>query len=144
MLTKQKGIRGHTRASTKWAETQAHTAFQIVGVRVCFMHKKGGKEMRKKFLRIITCTSLILCACNTEVQAKTEMVAVDNLYIMETRVIEFEERADIVVVEAESGHMYAFHGIEDWELEDRCVLLMDDCGTESITDDVIVRTYYRR
>lgn len=97
--------------------------------------------MRKKFLRIVTCAALILCACN---KTETEMVAVDNLYIMETRVIEFEEHADIVVVEAKSGHMYAFHGIEDWEINDRCVLLMDDCGTESITDDVIVRTYYRR
>lgn len=97
--------------------------------------------MKRKFLRIIACAALLLCACN---RTETEMVAVDNLYIMETKVIEFEEATDCVVVEAKSGDMYAFYGIEDWEINDRCVLLLDNHGTESVEDDVIVRTYYRR
>lgn len=100
--------------------------------------------MKKKFLVCVAMILMAACSNKAEVQAETEMVAVDNLYIMETRVIEFEEEVDIVVVETKSGDMYAFYGIEDWEINDRCILLMNDCGTESITDDVIVRTYYRR
>lgn len=101
--------------------------------------------MKRKLFLLTACAALVMCACSNKVEAtETEMVAVDNLYIMETKVIEFEEVSDIVVCESETGHMYTFYGIEDWELGDRCVLLMDDCETESITDDVIVRTYYRR
>ena len=100
--------------------------------------------MRKKFLRVVTCAVLILCACSTKAEAKTEMVAVDNLYIMETRVIDFEESNDLVVVEMETGHMYTFYGIEDWELGDKCVLIMNNCGTDNIKDDEIIRTIYRR
>lgn len=100
--------------------------------------------MKRKLFLLTACAALVMCACSSKAEAKTEMVAVDNLYIMETKVIEFEEVSDIVVCESETGHMYTFYGIEDWELGDRCVLLMDDCETESITDDVIVRTYYRR
>lgn len=99
--------------------------------------------MRKKFLRYVTCAALMLCVCNrTEVQAKT--VEVDNLYIMETVVYEFSHETDEVVVETETGNLYAFYGIEDWELGDRCILVMDDMGTESIEDDEIIRTFYRR
>ena len=99
--------------------------------------------MRRKFLRGIACVALMLCACNsTEVQAKT--VKVDNLYIMETIVYELDHETDEVVCETETGNLYAFYGIEDWEINDRCILLMDDMGTENIEDDEIIRTYYRR
>ena len=71
-------------------------------------------------------------------------VEIDNLYVVETRVIEFEESVDVVVVEAKSGQMYGFKGIEDWCIGDNCILVMDDCGTKSIKDDKIIRTFYRR
>ena len=99
--------------------------------------------MRRKFLRGIACVALLLCACNkAEVQAKT--VKVDNLYVMETVVYEFSHETDEVVVETETGDLYTFYGIDDWELGDRCILVMDNCGTESIKDDEIIRTFYRR
>lgn len=97
--------------------------------------------MRKMFL---VCAAIVLmAACCNKAEAKTGMVNRDNLYIMETRVIDFEEASDLVVTETETGNLYTFYGIEDWELNDRCILLMDDCGTEDVTDDKIIRTYYR-
>ena len=99
--------------------------------------------MRRKFLRCVAGMALLLCACNSmEVQAKT--VEIDNLYIMETVVYEFSHETNEVVCETETGNLYAFYGIEDWELGDRCILVMDNCGTESIEDDEIIRTFYRR
>ena len=99
--------------------------------------------MKRKFLRCVAGVALLLCACNsTEVQAKT--IKIDRLYIMETVVYEFSHETDEVVVETETGNLYAFYGIEDWELGDRCVLVMDDMGTESIKDDEIIRTFYWR
>lgn len=98
--------------------------------------------MRKMFL---VCAAMILmAACSNKAEAKTEIVNRDNLYIMETIVVDFEEASDLVVVETETGNLYTFYGIEDWELNDRCILVMDDCGTESIKDDEIIRTFYRR
>lgn len=99
--------------------------------------------MKKKFLRVAMCASLMMCACSkAEVQAET--VEVERLYIRETVVYEFVPAEDEVVVEDSQGNLYAFYGIEDWEINDRCVLLMDDMGTESIEDDEIIRTFYRR
>lgn len=96
--------------------------------------------MRKMFF---VCAAMILmAACSNKAEAKT--VNRDNLYIMETRVIDFEEASDLVVAETETGNLYTFYGIEDWQLNDRCVLLMDDMGTENIEDDEIIRTFYRR
>ena len=99
--------------------------------------------MRRKFLRCVTGMALLLCACNgTEVQAKT--VKIDNLYIMETVVYELDHDTDEVVCETETGNLYAFYGIEDWEINDSCILIMDDMGTKNIKDDEIIRAFYRR
>jgi len=99
--------------------------------------------MKRKLFLLTACAALLLCACSkTEVEAKS--VEVDNLYIMETVVYEFSHETDEVIVETKTGNLYAFYGIEDWEINDRCVLLMDDMGTESIEDDEIIRTFYRR
>ena len=99
--------------------------------------------MRRKFLRCVVGIALLLCACNSaEVQAKT--VKVDNLYVMETVVYELNHKTDEVVCKTETGNLYAFYGIENWEINDRCVLVMDNNGTKNIEDDEIILTFYRR
>lgn len=100
--------------------------------------------MKRKLFLLTVCAALVMCACSNKAEAKTEMVAVDNLYAIDTRVIEFEESTDVVVVEAKSGQMYGFYGIEDWEIDDRCVLIMDNNGTDDVKDDRIIRAIYRR
>lgn len=57
-------------------------------------------------------------------------------------VVGFEPESDIVLVEESNGTIWAFEGIEDWQLGDLAALLMDDSGTELIFDDQIVLAHY--
>lgn len=63
-------------------------------------------------------------------------------YPMTTVVSKIDTKNDIVTVENNNGHMYEFMGVEDWEIGDICSLMLDDNGTESIYDDIIVKTIY--
>ena len=58
-----------------------------------------------------------------------------NVYLQEAKVYEVKEEE--VIVEVSDGNLYGFYGSE-WELGDKCVLIMDDMGTEDITDDEII------
>ena len=86
--------------------------------------------MKRKLIFLGAYTLFVVLAC------KIPEPDIKDLYIMETRVIDFEEESDLVVTECETGKLYTFTGIEDWELNDRCVLLMEE--------DKILRTFYRR
>lgn len=41
-----------------------------------------------------------------------------------------------------SGHVWAFAGCEDWMVGDGVAAIMDDMGTDAITDDAIVSVRY--
>ena len=86
--------------------------------------------MKRKLIFLVLYTCFVVAAC------KLPEPDINDLYIMETRVIDFKEESDLVITECETGKLYVFTGIEDWELNDRCVLLMEE--------DEILRTYYRR
>lgn len=92
---------------------------------------------------LIYILSLIISVSCNKSATTTEMVNVDNLYIRSTVVTEFIYETDEVVVEDNHGNMYAFYGIEDWCVEDKCILLMNTNGTNNITDDIIIRAFYR-
>lgn len=41
-----------------------------------------------------------------------------------------------------TGHVWEFSEIEDWHIGDFMACIMDDQGTEVITDDVVTMAYY--
>ena len=49
---------------------------------------------------------------------------------------------DIVTMETSTGHTYEMDGAEDYMVGDLVSLIMNDNGTESITDDAIVSARY--
>ena len=53
-----------------------------------------------------------------------------------------DTEADVVTLTTSSGHMYQFYGVEDWQIGDICSCIMNDNGTETIEDDIIVDTKY--
>ena len=67
-----------------------------------------------------------------------------NTYANLTTVVELDRDADVVTCEDYNGNLWEFYGVEDWEIGDLCNLVMFDCGTAEITDDVIVRATYER
>lgn len=57
-------------------------------------------------------------------------------------VTEVDIEADLVILEDNVGFEWQFYGVEDWEVNDICSCIMNDNGTENITDDSIVMTRY--
>lgn len=49
---------------------------------------------------------------------------------------------DIATVQDDSGDLWQFSGVEDFEIGDKVGMIMDDQGTENIYDDVIVSVRY--
>ena len=73
-------------------------------------------------------------------QAKAD--ARRNLYAKVAVVSSIDEAQDIVVCEDTAGLLWAFRGIEDWQVGDCIGLLMDSQGTETVFDDTIVSARY--
>ena len=67
-----------------------------------------------------------------------------NLYANLTKVVHVDRNTDVVTCEDFNGHIWKFCGAEDWQVGDECNLVMFDCGTEEIADDVIIRETYER
>lgn len=65
-----------------------------------------------------------------------------NLYPETAVVREVDYATDTVTVECGNGNLFSFYGTDDWEEGDICSMLMNDKGTENITDDEILSMKY--
>ena len=84
--------------------------------------------------------SAMLCNNNnTKVKQKKQ---INYYYPMTTIVREIDNKNDIVTVENNDGELFQFIGIEDWQINDICSLMLDNNGTENIYDDIIIKTIY--
>ena len=63
-------------------------------------------------------------------------------YTREMVVTEINVAEDVVVLVDTEGHEWAFYGVENWLVEDKCTCTMDNKGTKNITDDAIIFTTY--
>lgn len=63
-------------------------------------------------------------------------------YPLTTIVTEVNYENNSVSVTDTNGFVWQFFGTEDWEEGDICSVIMDDNGTETILDDIIVTTRY--
>ena len=63
-----------------------------------------------------------------------------HLYPLTTTVTEINN--DTVTVEDSNGNLWSFNGVEDWQVNDGCTLIMDSNGTENVTDDKILSETY--
>lgn len=53
-----------------------------------------------------------------------------------------EISGDLVTIETATGNQFQFRGAEDYEEGDLVAVLMYSKGTESVTDDIIIRVRY--
>ena len=51
-------------------------------------------------------------------------------------------QGNTVFFEDSTGHLFAWHGAEDWEIGDHAAMLMDSHGTDRINDDKIIKVMY--
>ena len=60
-------------------------------------------------------------------------------------VSEIDEESDVVTfVDYCTENEWLWEGVEDWQKYDDACLWMFDCGTEEVTDDIIIRAIYER
>ena len=97
-------------------------------------------------ITLIALVALVACAVVEAKTSKSETVYLTNgtYYALTTVVVEVDRDNDTVTCEDYNGHLWEFYGCEDWEIGDLCNLVMFDCGTAEVTDDVIVRATYER
>lgn len=65
-----------------------------------------------------------------------------NYYALATVVTAIDSTEDAIICEDCNGNVWAFYGVEDWQVGDNANLLMHDNGTKSIYDDVICDATY--
>ena len=65
-----------------------------------------------------------------------------SYYALATGVTAIDSTEDAVICEDSTGNVWAFYGVEDWQVGDNANLLMHDNGTKNIYDDVICGTTY--
>ena len=63
-------------------------------------------------------------------------------YPLTTIVTEINPEIDVVSITDNNGFVWQFYGVEDWKEGDICSVIMNDNGTETIFDDIIVTTRY--
>ena len=90
---------------------------------------------------ITVCSLLINNTVKAKDTSKTT-VSYDNLYLSKGKVISVIEELDKVSVIDGDGEVFQFYGMEDWLVNDDCIMLMDNNGTSDIKDDIIVKTIY--
>ena len=65
-----------------------------------------------------------------------------EIYPRTFMVVNLESETDTVVCIDAVGMEWAFEGIEDWEIGDLVSAIMNDNGTENITDDYFTEIRY--
>ena len=85
--------------------------------------------------------STMLCDNNnTKIKQKKQ---INDYYSMTIIVREIDNKNNTVTVENNDGELFQFIGIEDWQINDICSLMLDNNGTEkNIYDDIIIKTIY--
>jgi predicted hydrolase (HD superfamily) len=80
--------------------------------------------------------TVVMIALLTAVTANAEVYPAVGV------VFDLDYENDLVVFEDFNQDLWVMEGIEDWDIGDIGALLMDDMGTETIYDDVIVFAHY--
>ena len=94
--------------------------------------------MKKTIAFVLALLTIITIALACTRNTNSEI----NLYPTTAVVYELDRENDLVTVEDANGNLWQFEGCEDWDINDICSMLMDDCGTASIYDDEIVMVRY--
>lgn len=82
-------------------------------------------------LVLIVCTVLLLTAWNP--REKTVLYPSGGI----VEVID-----DTVYITDSTGNVWSFYGSEDWQTGDYAAMIMDNNGTDTIYDDVILQVCY--
>ena len=98
--------------------------------------------MRKIVLVIASLLIASAMLCNNNNTKVKHTKQINDYYPMTTIVREIDNKNNTVTVENNDGELFQFIGIEDWQINDVCSLMLDDNGTENIYEDIFIKTIY--
>ena len=91
---------------------------------------------------IIALALIVALAFTFTILAGVYGTKIEKIYPLTTKVLRVDRENDIVVCIDCNGNFWEFEGTEDWMEGDCATLLMNDCATETIFDDVIEDVRY--
>lgn len=96
-------------------------------------------------LSAIFVVSLTACLTSTDLlrSAETASSVKSSVYPLTTKVVMVDYSTDVVWCKDYNGNVWEFYGCEDWAIGDVASLLMNDNGTENISDDEIMSARYQ-
>ena len=100
------------------------------------------KDTRPFAITIVVLLAIFIACCVWFVLRGEPATAKPHYYALATVVIDTDATEDAVICEDSTGNVWAFYGVEDWQVGDNANLLMHDNGTKSIYDDVICGATY--
>ena len=89
--------------------------------------------MKKLLIILIILLAIVIIACTCSCGKST-------LYPETGKVVSIS--GDAVMVETSTENLFEFYGSEDWSIGDCVSLTMDSCGTQRVTDDIIIDAHY--
>lgn len=84
-----------------------------------------------KKLILILAIVIIACVCSC---------GKSTLYPETGKVVSIS--GDAVTVETSTGNLFEFYGSEDWSIGDCVSMIIESCGTQKVTDDMIIDAHY--
>lgn len=94
----------------------------------------------KKFIALIIILALAFGFCGGRFYENKRMEK--YLYPNSGYIVYTDYENDLILIEDTSGMRWLYEGAEDWMEGDMCSLIMNNNGTENITDDEIVKIHY--
>ena len=93
----------------------------------------------------VICTIILICVLTVSIiVAMVEENRNENLYAINTVVMNINSETDEVFCIDKNGNIWSFYGTEDWAVNDNAILIMIKNKTETIYDDEIISAIYSR
>lgn len=106
------------------------------------MNVENEKGIPVLFMGLIILIIVAISVLLADRQRQRLSADMDNIYPKTTVVVEIRKEENIVVCKDFNGFTWMFKGVEDWEVDDVCSMIMDSKGTETILDDEIIKIRY--
>ena len=94
-------------------------------------------------LALVIIMGVILCSVSYTSQWKSELNYINNHWYPQCGIItEIYRKADMMVITDSTGNEWLWEGVEDFQTRDHVSMVMDDNGTDFVSDDKILKIQY--
>lgn len=93
-------------------------------------------------IKIVTFTCAAILAIFAVFPCYAQPMDIEHIYPLTTIIRDIDPEQDIVYAEDCNGNIWTFYGVEDWDIDDICSMIIYDNDTDIIYDDIILKVQY--